>query len=207
MTSAGMGVARDSLPIKGPPSTVGASSGSHSQVGVAEVLSRWRVQIRQQPPPQRHPPVPNFVTLNQKAVKSGHVTVKQVKEYRAQASVAKASPASKAHRGRAPQRTQIPDITFGVKSRAPTPFYDVLSHEYARRWIEDQMKRRSEHERRHVAKCVSFAHTRTSLLRTQNAHPHINAHTHTCGRYAQVGPALDTFRKRRTNPPVNKSVG
>ncbi|XP_061672180.1 cilia- and flagella-associated protein 77 isoform X2 [Syngnathoides biaculeatus] len=188
------------LGSEGPPLTAGAGSRFRGDGGVAAALSRWRVQSRQEVPPPRRLPAPNFVTLNQEAVKSGHVTAKQLREYRERMGAVKHSPAPRAHRGGASQRPQVPDITFGVKNRAPSPLFDILSHEYARRWTQENLKSRSEHERRNAVKCLSFAHTRTSLLRTNTALPHIN--THTRARYAQVGPALDTFRKRRTGHQV-----
>ncbi|XP_061134322.1 cilia- and flagella-associated protein 77 isoform X2 [Syngnathus typhle] len=212
MTSPAEGVTResmrdDSLP-RAPPLTGGASS--RFPADVAQALSRWSVQCRQQVPPPRTPlTVPDFVTLNQEAIKSGCVTAKQLREYRAQMGVVKHSAASKAHRGRAPQRPQVPDITFGVKTRPRSPLFDLLSHEYGRRWLEDNVKSRNEHaRRRHAVKCVPFTHTRTSLLRNNPAPPHMKTRTQTCARYAQVGPALDTFSKRRhAKPTVNKAAG
>ncbi|XP_077416913.1 cilia- and flagella-associated protein 77 isoform X2 [Vanacampus margaritifer] len=209
MTSPGVGGAGESTPIKegseDPPSTSGVYLGLQASGGVADALSRWRVQSQLEGPRARHPPVLDFVGLNREAVKCGHVTSKQLKEYKAQMGVAKHSSTPK--RTRAQQQPQIPDITFGLKSRAPSPLFDILAHEYARRWMQENMKVRSEHERRHAAKCLSFGHTRTSLMRSASAPPHVNTHTHTCARYAQVGPALDTFRNRRAKPQANKSAG
>ncbi|XP_077378467.1 cilia- and flagella-associated protein 77 isoform X1 [Festucalex cinctus] len=169
---------------------------------VRAALSRWRVQSQQENARPRHPPVLDFVGLNREAIKCGHITSKQLKEYKAQMGVAKHSSALKVHRTRPAQPPQIPDITFGRKSRAPSPLFDILAHEYARRWIEENVKAGSE---RHTAKRLSFRHTRTSLMRSASAPPHVNTHTRPCARYAQVGPALDTFRNGRANPHANKS--
>ncbi|XP_077457192.1 cilia- and flagella-associated protein 77 [Stigmatopora argus] len=163
--------------------------------GVAEVLSRWRIHSQQEVRTPRRPTVPDFVALNQEAVKSGHVTAKQFREYKAQLGAANHLPTPKTPRGRASQHLPIPDITFGMKNRASSPMFDILAHEYGRRWTQENLKARSEYERRHAVKFPHFGHTRASILRSNAAPPLVNVHPHTRTRYTQVGPALDTCRK------------
>ncbi|XP_057688214.1 cilia- and flagella-associated protein 77 [Corythoichthys intestinalis] len=163
--------------------------------GVAEVLSRWRIHSQEDPRTPRRPPITDFVALNTEAIKSGHRTAKQFRDYKAQLGAANTLPTPKTPRGRASQRPQIPDITFGMKNRASSPIFDILAHEYGRRWVQENIKTRSEYERRHTVKFPPFAHTRASILRTNAAPPLVTVHPHTRTRYAQIGPALDTCRK------------
>uniref|UniRef100_A0A4W6FN55 Cilia- and flagella-associated protein 77 n=1 Tax=Lates calcarifer TaxID=8187 RepID=A0A4W6FN55_LATCA len=131
------------LSVPGPDFTFGTSSGSLRDGGVADVLSSWRIQSRRGDSAPHRPVVPDFVSLNREAVKSGLVTSKEMSQYRAQGGGAKTQ------RGPAPRqmleggasRRPVPDITFGVTMRASSPLSDLLSHQYARRWLDDQLSR------------------------------------------------------------------
>ncbi|KAM4577385.1 cilia- and flagella-associated protein 77 isoform 2-T3 [Odontesthes bonariensis] len=154
------------LAVPGPDFTFGTSSRHLRDGGVAEVLSGWNVQSRPEESTQR----PDFVSLNRDAVKSGLVTSKELSQYRVWAAAQNQAP--RKPEGRASrQPNPVPDITFGVANRTPSPLADLLSHHYARQWLEDQLSRNqaSTHKPRDQ-------HTTSSKLRLQ------------------VAPALDTFR-------------
>uniref|UniRef100_A0A3Q2VZT6 Cilia and flagella associated protein 77 n=1 Tax=Haplochromis burtoni TaxID=8153 RepID=A0A3Q2VZT6_HAPBU len=121
--------------VPGPDFTFGTSSNWLRDGGVAEALSSWNVQPRQEESAAQHA---DFVSLNREAVKSGMVTPKELSQYRAQRAQ---SSASELRHGRLPRcRDQVPDITFGVRNRPSSPMSDVLSHQYAQRWLHDQLK-------------------------------------------------------------------
>ncbi|XP_029999397.1 cilia- and flagella-associated protein 77 [Sphaeramia orbicularis] len=183
----------------GPEFTFGISS-SVRDGGVAEVLSSWRVQTRPSHSAPHLPPVTDFVSLNRDAVKSGLVTAKELSQYRAQRGGATkyhahTRPRGSQQEGGASRRPAVPDITFGIQGRPASPLDDLLSHQYGRRWIDEQLSRNRTADRgppRRI-KATSIPETRTSVLRksTTTTHTDTQRRTHT---YTQVAPALDTFR-------------
>lgn len=176
--------------VPGPDFTFGTSSNLLRDGGVAKALSSWSVQPRQEESATRHA---DFVSLNREAVKSGMVTPKQLSQYRAQRAQSSAP-----KRGRLPRcRDQVPDITFGVRNRPSSPMSDVLSHQYAQRWLHDQLSRNQSNNLTCKMKPGCVPDTRTSLLRRSKSLPVIETQTKPA-RFAQVGPALDTFRDQET---------
>ncbi|XP_022620475.1 cilia- and flagella-associated protein 77 isoform X2 [Seriola dumerili] len=184
------------LSVPGPDFTFGTNSSSLRDGGVAEVLSSWRVQSRRGESAPQRPLVPDFVSLNREAVKSGLVTSKELSQYRAQGGGARTKPpAPKQQEGGASWRPAVPDITFGVTTRASSPLSDLLSHQYARRWLDQQLSRNptSNHRELHRIKPGCIPDTRTSLLRRSRALP-VTQTPFRLPRFSQVPPALDTFR-------------
>ncbi|XP_030579482.1 cilia- and flagella-associated protein 77 [Archocentrus centrarchus] len=168
--------------------TFGVSSNSLRDGGVAEALSSWNVQPQQE---ESAVQVPDFVSLNREAVKSGMVKPKELSQYRAQ----RAQCATSKQRGsRFPQHPdQVPDITFGVRNRPSSPISGLLSHQYAQRWLDDQLSKNQTGNCKHKIKPGSITETRTSLLRRSKSLPVIERRPKPA-HFAQVGPALDTFR-------------
>ncbi|XP_054467340.1 cilia- and flagella-associated protein 77-like isoform X1 [Anoplopoma fimbria] len=184
------------LTVPGPEFTYGISSGSLGDGGVAEVLSNWRVQSRRGDSAPHRPLVPDFVSLNRDAVKSGLVTSKELSQYRAQGGGARRqNPAPEHQEDVASWRPEVPDITFGVTTRPSSPLSDLLSHQYARRWKEEQLSRNrtGNHKQLQRVKPGSIPDTRTSLLRRSRALP-VTQKPFTLTRFSQVAPAVDTFR-------------
>ncbi|XP_070761230.1 cilia- and flagella-associated protein 77 [Enoplosus armatus] len=180
----------------GPDFTFGTSSSSLKDGGVAEVLSSWRVQSRRGDSAPQRPVAPDFVSLNRDAVKSGLVTSKELSQYRAQRGGTKSqNPTPKQLVGGALRRPAVPDITFGVTTRAPSPLSDLLSHQYARRWLDEQLSRNqtSNHQQLQRVRPGCVPDTWTSLLRRSRALP-VTQTPFKLPRFTQVPPALDTFR-------------
>ncbi|KAF3695255.1 Cilia- and flagella-associated protein 77 [Channa argus] len=180
------------LSVPGPDFTYGISNSSLRDGGVAEVLSSWRVQSRRADSAPHQLFTPDFVSLNRDAVKSGLVTSKELSQYRVQRAKAQ----SRAPRRQEPSRQPaVPDITFGVTSRAPSPLKDLLSHQYAQRWFEDQRSRGQTGTNRQLQRirpgCIPD--TRTSLLRRSRPLP-VTQTLFKLPRFSQVPAALDTFR-------------
>ncbi|XP_070690575.1 cilia- and flagella-associated protein 77 [Pempheris klunzingeri] len=179
----------------GPDFTFGTSS-SVRDGGVAEAVSSWRVQPRRGDSAPHWPLAPDFVSLNRDAVKSGLVTSKELSQYRAQVAGARSrNPGPKQQEGRASRRPVVPDITFGVTTRAPSPLSDLLSHQYARDWLTEQLSRNqtSNLKQLHRIKPGCIPDTRTSLLRRSRPLP-VTQTPFKLPRFTQVPAALDTFR-------------
>ncbi|XP_069001429.1 cilia- and flagella-associated protein 77 [Embiotoca jacksoni] len=213
MTSPRLGVVRDSmltnpllikaplgqvqsrgLAVPDPDFTFGTSSSLLSNGGVPGVLSSWTVQSRREDSAQR----PNFVSLNRDAVKSGLVTSKELSQYRAQRGGAThRSPTPKQREGRASLRS-APDVTFGVTNRASSPLSDLLSNQYAHRWMDEQMSRNQTSNNKDKVKLGRAAETRTSLLRRSRSLP-VTQTPFKLPHFTQVGPALDTFRDQEAH--------
>ncbi|KAG7489088.1 hypothetical protein JOB18_004469 [Solea senegalensis] len=181
------------LSVPGPDFTFGSRSSSLEDKGVVEVLSSWRVQSRREDSGPHGPLVPDFVT-HRDAVKAGLVTSKELSHYRAKTKC----PAPKQlERGGASRHFVIPDITHGVTPRAPSPLSDLLSHQYARHWMDDQLSRNQSSNQKQLHRIKPGADTRTSLLRRGRVLP-VTQPLLRPKRCTQVPPALDTFRDQET---------
>ncbi|XP_056275116.1 cilia- and flagella-associated protein 77 isoform X2 [Pseudoliparis swirei] len=205
--------------LPGPEFTFGISSGSIGDGGVAEALSSWKVQSRRGDSAPHRPLVPDFVSLNRDAVKSGLVTSKELSQYRAQrGGDRRENPAPSRREGVAVQHPAVPDITFGITARPSSPLADLLSHEYARRWTDEQLRsnRTSNHKQLHTMKAGSIPDTRSSLLRRSRTLP-VTQTLLTVPRVnqltlpVQVAPSLDTFRNHESRrgvqgPPASLSI-
>ncbi|XP_026177679.1 cilia- and flagella-associated protein 77 [Mastacembelus armatus] len=183
------------LTVPGPDFTFGISSGSLKDGGVAEVLSSWRVQSRRGGSAPHPLVVPDFVSLNRNAVKSGLVTSKELSQYRAQRGAKTQSSAPRRQEDGPSRCPVVPDITFGVRNRPSSPLADLLSHQYAHRWLDEQLSRNQtgNHNQLHRIKPGCIPDTRTSLLRRSRALP-VTQTPFKLPHFTQVPPALDTFR-------------
>ncbi|XP_074526947.1 cilia- and flagella-associated protein 77 [Halichoeres trimaculatus] len=184
------------LSVPGPDFTYGTSSGTFRDGGVAEVLSGWRVQPSRGDSDPHQSLVPDFVSLNREAVKSGVVTSKELSQYRAQRGEATSqTSAPKPRDSVASRRPVVPDITFGISNRPPSPLADILSHHYGRQWVDKQLSRSQScnQQKMQRIKSCNGKDTRASLLRRSQPLPVTQA-PFTLPRFTQVAPALDTFR-------------
>ncbi|XP_075881606.1 cilia- and flagella-associated protein 77 isoform X2 [Nelusetta ayraudi] len=185
-----------------PDFIFGTSKIKIKEGGVAEVLTSWSAHTAH--PALSAPPPPNIVALNRDAVKSGMVTAKEVSEYRAQRAMFVGQDYTpKPRKGQRSQSRQLPDITFGVATcRSSSPLSDLLSHQYGRRWIDEQLNRnlpsndKEQQRLRARVKPGSIPDTRTSLLRRSQPLPFTETPFKLL-RFTQVGPALDTFRTQQ----------
>ncbi|KAM4579422.1 cilia- and flagella-associated protein 77 isoform 1-T2 [Fundulus diaphanus] len=190
------------LTVPGPDFTFGTSS-SIRDGGVAEALSSWRVQPRQEDATC----CLDFVSLNRDAVRSGLVTSKELSQYRAQRTWVKAQkPATKQHEGRASRQPPVvPDITFGVRNRPSSPLADILSHQYGQRWIDQQLTRNQTNSHKRTIKPGQAAETRTTLLRKTRYLP-VKQKPFRLPQFSQVPAALNTFREPAARQRVHRAV-
>ncbi|XP_068559150.1 cilia- and flagella-associated protein 77 [Cebidichthys violaceus] len=185
------------LSLPGPEFTFGTSSGSLGDGGVAEALSSWKVQSQHGDSAPHRPLVPDFVSLNRDAVKSGLVTSKELSQYRAQrGGERRQNPAPKHQGGVASRRPPLPDIMLGVTTRPSSPFSDLISHQYAQRWKDEQLSRNlTDNKQLQRVKPGGIPETRTCLLRRSRALP-VTHTPFTLPTFTQTAPALDTFRNQ-----------
>ncbi|XP_060926938.1 cilia- and flagella-associated protein 77 [Limanda limanda] len=212
MSSPKMGVVRDSMLtnpmmikvflghsrsrgflLPGPDFTFGTSSSSMQNGGVAEVLSSWRVQPRREAVDPHRVLVPYFVSLNRNAVKAGLVTSNDLRQYRAQVGGGKTKNlAPQLQEGGASQKLVAPDIT----TRPLSPLSDLLSHQYARRWKEEQLSRIQTSNHNQQLRTKPGSDSRTSLLRRSRPLP-VPRPQVTLPHFTQVPPAVNSFRTSR----------
>ncbi|XP_029019132.1 cilia- and flagella-associated protein 77 [Betta splendens] len=183
------------LSFPGPDFTFGISSKSIRDGGVAEVLSSWRVQPRHTDSALQMSVTRDFVSLNRDAVKSGLVTPKELSQYRAQRAGVTRTKVLAPRREQGSRAPVVPDITFGVRTRASSPLKDLLSHQYSRRWFDEQMSksRTVDQSQLHIIRAGCIPDTRTSLLRRGRTLP-VTQTPFKLPHFSQVLPALDTFR-------------
>ncbi|XP_029365862.1 cilia- and flagella-associated protein 77 [Echeneis naucrates] len=112
------------------------------------VLSSWRVQSRQGDSAPRRPAVPDFVSLNRGAIKSGLMTSKELSQFRAQGGGARTKvPTSKQQGDCAVHHVGEPDIAFGVTASVhqgvvPAVIHCLLSFcQCGRRWLDQHPSR------------------------------------------------------------------
>ncbi|KAM3867590.1 cilia- and flagella-associated protein 77 [Diretmus argenteus] len=90
---------------------------------------------------------PDFVSLNRDGVKSGLVTAKELSQYRAQRVRTQQNPPRlpehRPHRSPEAPPRRAADITFGITTRASSPLSELLSHQYARHWLDEQQAKNS----------------------------------------------------------------
>ncbi|KAG7251875.1 hypothetical protein CRUP_006405 [Coryphaenoides rupestris] len=146
-------------------------------------------------------PAPDFVYgtrttavdggVAEEGVKSGLVTAKELNQYRAQWASRNHQHNPAHNHSRQTNRTSgVPDITFGITTRPPSPLSDLLAHQYGQRWLDEKQKRPTAPPDQ-AKLCISD--TRTSLLRRSRPLPKSEPQC-TIRRFAKVGSALDTFR-------------
>ncbi|KAG7269010.1 hypothetical protein CRUP_033502 [Coryphaenoides rupestris] len=77
-----------------------------------------------------------------RGVKSGLVTAKELNQYRAQWASRNHQHNPAHNHSRQTNRTSgVPDITFGITTRPPSPLSDLLAHQYGQRWLDEKQKR------------------------------------------------------------------
>ncbi|XP_038131229.1 cilia- and flagella-associated protein 77 isoform X2 [Cyprinodon tularosa] len=185
------------LALPGPDFTYGIRS-SINDGGVAEAISSWKVHTRREESTQKR----DFVSLNRDAVKSGLVKSKRLSQNRVQQT--QTHTARQQHSRTFQHQPVVPDTRFGVKTRPSTPLADILSNQYAHRWMEKQLERNQTSNHRPTNKAGKFAETKSSLLRRNRPLP-VSQTPFKLPQFSQVPPALDTFRDPGARPRALKA--
>ncbi|KAK0136788.1 Cilia- and flagella-associated protein 77 [Merluccius polli] len=183
------------LPRPGPDFAYGTRTTSVDG-GVAEALSLWRMKPAPGGSARLQPLQVDYVSMNREGVKSGLVTAKELTQYRAQwASENHSHHPHHTHTRRTNRTSGVPDITFGITTRPPSPLSDLLAHQYGQRWLDEQQRHHNTSLKHPDKVKLCISDTRTSLLRRSRPLPKSEPQC-TIRRFTKVGPALDTFTFR-----------
>ncbi|XP_059909117.1 cilia- and flagella-associated protein 77 [Gadus macrocephalus] len=180
------------LPRPGPDFVYGTRN-TAADGGVAEALSFWRVQPAAGGSARLQPLPVDYVSMNREGLKSGLVTAKELTQYKAQWASENHLTFNRPRNHSRPTNRAIPDITFGITTRPPSPLADLLAHHYGQRWIDEQQRHMNSETKQPDKAKLCISDTRTSLLRKSRPLPKSEPQC-TIRRFTKVGPALDTFR-------------
>ncbi|XP_051040972.1 cilia- and flagella-associated protein 77 isoform X2 [Phodopus roborovskii] len=101
--------------------------------GVPEAIGHWNV-FKQQPTCP-HELTRNYIAMNRGAVKAGLVTARENMLYRELNDI---RINDQEDRRQKEPPSAPPNVTFGIRSRPSTPFFDLLQHRYQQLWVQEQ---------------------------------------------------------------------
>ncbi|KAM8796640.1 cilia- and flagella-associated protein 77 [Eudromia elegans] len=155
--------------------------------GVPEAIGHWHA-MKPRPALQRKMPR-DYITMNCGALRAGYATAHEFNLfYKAKDIRQKADEESRFKRG--PPKVPA-DMTYGIVSRPPTPFFDLLQHKYKELWMEQQ-RATTVIQREEKKKKGRAYETRTTLLRKHPLPAKEESFWH-LPRLDKVGPHLSTF--------------
>ncbi|XP_017832518.2 cilia- and flagella-associated protein 77 isoform X2 [Callithrix jacchus] len=102
--------------------------------GVPEAIGRWNV-FKQQPTCP-HELTRNYIAMNRGAVKAGLVTARENFLYRQLNDIRISDQDDRRLKKEPPSLP--PNMTFGIRARPSTPFFDLLHHRYLQLWVQEQ---------------------------------------------------------------------
>ncbi|XP_019497039.1 PREDICTED: cilia- and flagella-associated protein 77 isoform X2 [Hipposideros armiger] len=102
--------------------------------GVPEAIGHWNV-FKQQPPCP-HELTRNYIAMNREAVRACLVTAPENLLYRQLNDIRISDQDDRRVKKEPPSLP--PDMTFGIRSRPSTPFFDLLQNRYQQLWVQEQ---------------------------------------------------------------------
>uniref|UniRef100_A0A8D0X2M6 Cilia and flagella associated protein 77 n=1 Tax=Sus scrofa TaxID=9823 RepID=A0A8D0X2M6_PIG len=131
--------------------------------GVPEAIGHWNV-FKQQPTCP-HELTRNYIVMNRGAVKAGLVTARENFNYH-QLKDIRISDQDDRRLKREPPSLP-PNMTFGIRARPSTPFFDLLQHRYQQLWVQEQKatQKAIKLEKKHKVTLGPLYETRSSQLR------------------------------------------
>ncbi|NXF29936.1 CFA77 protein, partial [Nyctibius bracteatus] len=132
--------------------------------GVREAIGHWNT-AKPSTPVQKVMPR-DFITMNRGALKAGCTTAREYNlYYKAKDIRCKDEKRSQLKRG--PPKLPA-DMTFGIRARPCTPFFDLLQHKYKELWMEHQRSLTviQREEKKKVIIRIEVRENRTTFLRT-----------------------------------------
>ncbi|XP_027822040.1 cilia- and flagella-associated protein 77 isoform X2 [Ovis aries] len=102
--------------------------------GVPEAIGHWNV-FKQQPTCP-HELTRNYIAMNRGAVKAGLVTARENLHYRQLNDIRISDQDDRRLKKEPPSLP--PNMTFGIRARPSTPFFDLLQHRYQQLWVQEQ---------------------------------------------------------------------
>ncbi|XP_037348859.1 cilia- and flagella-associated protein 77 [Talpa occidentalis] len=158
--------------------------------GVPEAIGHWHVFKQQPTCPQEL--TRNYIAMNRGAVKAGLVTAHEALLYR-QFNDIRISDQEDRRLKKEPPFVP-PNITFGVRARPSTPFFDLLQHRYQQLWVQEQKaaQKAIKLEKKQKVVLGKLYDTRSSQLRKYKPPVKLDALWH-MPHFQKVGAHLDTF--------------
>ncbi|XP_004640492.1 cilia- and flagella-associated protein 77 isoform X2 [Octodon degus] len=157
--------------------------------GVPEAIGHWNVYKQQPTCPQEL--TRSYIAMNRGAVKAGLVTARENILYRRLNDIRISDQDDR----RLKEPPAIPpNMTFGIRARPSTPFFDLLQHRYQQLWVQEQRaaQKAIKLEKKQKVVLGKYCETRGSLLRKHK--PPVMLDTlWRMPHFQKVGPQLDTF--------------
>ncbi|XP_072815116.1 cilia- and flagella-associated protein 77 isoform X2 [Vicugna pacos] len=158
--------------------------------GVPEAIGHW--DVFKQQPTCPHELTRDYIAMNRGAVKAGLVTARENFLYRQLNDIRISDQDDRRLRRELPSLP--PNMTFGVRARPSTPFFDLLQHRYQQLWVQEQKatQKAVKLEKKHKVILGKLYETRSSQLRKYKPPVELGALWH-MPHFQKVGPHLDTF--------------
>ncbi|XP_054945363.1 cilia- and flagella-associated protein 77 [Physeter macrocephalus] len=131
--------------------------------GVPEAIGHWNV-FKQQPTCP-HELSRDYIAMNRGAVKAGLVTARENFHYRQLNDIRVSDQDDRRLKKEPPSLP--PNMTFGIRARPSTPFFDLLQHRYQQLWVQEQKAKQKaiKLEKKHKVILGKLYETRSSQLR------------------------------------------
>ncbi|XP_052037952.1 cilia- and flagella-associated protein 77 [Apodemus sylvaticus] len=157
--------------------------------GVPEAIGHWNV-FKQQPTCP-HELTRNYIAMNRGAVKAGLVTARENMLYRELNDIRINDQEDRRQKEPPPIP---PNMTFGIRSRPSTPFFDLLQHRYQQLWVQEQKATQQAIKMEKKQKVIlgKLYETRSSQLRKYKPPVKLDALWH-MPHFKKVAPHLATF--------------
>ncbi|XP_058380351.1 cilia- and flagella-associated protein 77 isoform X1 [Diceros bicornis minor] len=158
--------------------------------GVPEAIGHWNVFKQQPTCPQEL--TRNYIAMNRGAVKAGLVTARENFLYRQLNDIRISDQDDRRLKKEPPSLP--PNMTFGIRARPSTPFFDLLQHRYQQLWVQEQKatQKAIKLEKKHKVILGKLYETRSSQLRKYKPPVQLDA-LWQMPHFQKVGPHLDTF--------------
>ncbi|XP_036604020.1 cilia- and flagella-associated protein 77 [Trichosurus vulpecula] len=170
--------------------------------GVPEAIGHWNVLKQQPTSPQAM--TRDFIAMNRGAVKAGLVTAKEHFLYRQLNDIRRSDQDER--RYKKDQSSVPPDITYGIRARPSTPFFDLMQHKYQQLWIQEQKaaQKAIKKEKKNKVTLGRFYETRTCQLRKYKPPVKLDPLWH-MSHFQKVNCTLDTFPSEKARERAYKS--
>uniref|UniRef100_A0A2K6LZ33 Cilia and flagella associated protein 77 n=1 Tax=Rhinopithecus bieti TaxID=61621 RepID=A0A2K6LZ33_RHIBE len=158
--------------------------------GVPEAIGSWNV-FKQQPTCP-HELTRNYIAMNRGAVKAGLVTARENLLYRQLNDIRISDQDDRRLKKEPPPLP--PNMTFGIRARPSTPFFDLLQHRYLQLWVQEQKatQKAIKLEKKQKVVLGKLYETRSSQLRKYKPPVKLDTLWH-MPHFQKVGRHLDTF--------------
>ncbi|KAF4016780.1 hypothetical protein G4228_008294 [Cervus hanglu yarkandensis] len=158
--------------------------------GVPEAIGHWNVYKQQ--PTCPHELTRNYIAMNRGAVKAGLVTARENLHYRQLNDIRISDQDDRRLKKEPPSLP--PNMTFGIRARPSTPFFDLLQHRYQQLWVQEQKatQKAIKLEKKQKVILGKLYETRSSQLRKYKPPVRLDALWH-MPHFQKVGPHLATF--------------